>query len=289
MKVSQNYEQLCLVLEETLENGEIPKEDFCRLTVVREAVVKNLLPHELYRLDTKKMKKSIRITFENEGNMVDFGAGRREFFKIATKALFAAGEVFCQEEKCDFFRLKKGAELLLVKEAGFLLGLATLNNIEVALSFSVAFLSKILGQERKFSLEDLKREYYSLGTALQAFRDDPRSVEEDVMGYQVAFTVMIDGTEVPVLPRGENMVVHENNVEEYITLTVNYVMHKHTQEEFKALHEAYKMAANDDFFHHLQPEDLKMAICGKDKSDWVFLEDITTYDGRYWRGAPLIV
>ena len=90
MKVSQNYEQLCLVLEETLENGEIPKEDFCRLTVVREAVVKNLLPHELYRLDTKKMKKSIRITFENEGNMVDFGAGRREFFKIATKALFAA-------------------------------------------------------------------------------------------------------------------------------------------------------------------------------------------------------
>ena len=99
MKVSQNYEQLCLVLEETLENGvleetlengEIPKEDFCRLTVVREAVVKNLLPHELYRLDTKKMKKSIRITFQNEGNMVDFGAGRREFFKIATKALFAA-------------------------------------------------------------------------------------------------------------------------------------------------------------------------------------------------------
>ena len=107
------------------------------------------------------------------------------------------------------------------------------------------------------------------------------------MGYQVAFTVMIDGTEVPVLPGGEDMVVHEDNVEEYITLTVNYVMH--TQEEFKALHEAYKMAANDDFFHHLQPEDLKMAICGKDKSDWVFLEDITTYDGRYWRGAPLIV
>ena len=131
MKVSQNYEQLRLVLEETLENGEISKEDFCRLTVVREAVVKNLLPHELYRLDTKKMKKSIRITFQNEGNMVDFGAGRREFFKIATKALFAAGEVFCQEEKCDFFRLKKGAELLLVKEAGFLLGLATLNNIEL--------------------------------------------------------------------------------------------------------------------------------------------------------------
>ena len=27
------------------ENGESSKEDFCRLTVVREAVVKNLLPH----------------------------------------------------------------------------------------------------------------------------------------------------------------------------------------------------------------------------------------------------
>ena len=74
-------------------------------------------------------------------------------------------------------------------------------------------------------MEDLKREYYSLGTALQAFRDDPRSVEEDVMGYQVAFTVMIDGTEVPVLPGGEDMVVHKDNVEEYITSTVNYVMH----------------------------------------------------------------
>ena len=38
------------------------------------------------------------------------------------------------------------------------------------------------------------------------------------------------------------------------------------------------MAANDDFFHYLQPEDLKMAISGKYKIDWVFLEHITTYD-----------
>ena len=84
------------------------------------------------------------------------------------------------------------------------------------------------------------------------------------MGYQVAFTVMIDGTEAPVLPGGEDMVVHKDKVEEYITSTVKSVMHKHTQEEFKALQEAYKMAANDVFFHHLQPKDLKMAICGKD-------------------------
>ena len=46
--------------------------------------------------------------------------------KLATKALFEAEEVFTKEENSDCYRFKKGADQLVVEEAGFLIGVATM-------------------------------------------------------------------------------------------------------------------------------------------------------------------
>ena len=65
----------------------------------------------------------MRISFEGKGGIMDFSTG---VLKLATKALFEEEEVFTKEENSDCYLLKKGADQLVVEEAGFLIGLATM-------------------------------------------------------------------------------------------------------------------------------------------------------------------
>ena len=72
-----------------------------------------------------------------EGGIVNHGAGKRDFFTAGIKALFESSSVFEKEGESEFFYFKKGADILTTRQAGFFVGLAVLNCVEVNLPFPV--------------------------------------------------------------------------------------------------------------------------------------------------------
>ena len=70
--------------------------------------------------------------------------------------------VFEKEGGTEFFYFKKGADTLKTRQAGFYIGLAVLNCVEVNLPFLVAFLSKIAYGRATHTLETLKQVRFNL-------------------------------------------------------------------------------------------------------------------------------
>ena len=70
----------------------------------------------------------------------------------------------------------------MAKQAGFFLGLAVLNGVEIYLSVPIAFLSKLCHGETVFKLEDLRKVDRSIYTTVKGFIDDPNTVTADILG-----------------------------------------------------------------------------------------------------------
>ena len=140
IKISQNYEQLKILLEEALQEKKVVQKDFFQLNVKRTEVEENMMPMLLYVMDRRDAKKNLRVNFWEEGGpggIVDHGAGKREFFTEGTKALFESSSVFVKEASSEYFYFKKGADPFEVKQGGFFIGLAVLNCVEIDLPIPV--------------------------------------------------------------------------------------------------------------------------------------------------------
>ena len=89
---------------------------------------------------------------------------------------------------------------MTTRQAGFFFSLAVLNCIKVNLPFPVALLLKIAHGGATRSLETLKQVRLNLAKSLEGIRDNPSQLDEDVMSFQMTFTVQEGGEELPLIP-----------------------------------------------------------------------------------------
>ena len=226
-----------MLMEEAVRFGAAPAKDFWVFEISREQIDQNEAPQILYKVDRNISKKSLRVNFLGEGGtsgIVDFGAGKRDLFVSGSKALFESNTVFTRQENTDFYWLRKGAQTELVKQAGFFLGMAVLNCVEITLPLPVAFLSKLCHGKSVFNLEDLRKVDQSLYTVVKGFIDDPLSVTEEILGIEVYFTIQLGESVIPVCKGGEEIKLTPDSVSSYSRDVINYMMNDHTKTEFDA-------------------------------------------------------
>ena len=122
----------------------------------------------------------------------------------------------------------------------------------------------------------------SLAKTLQSIKDDPRQLDEEVIGFQMSFTVEVDGEELLLVPGRENILVPEENVEAYVKAVVDFYLDQNTEEEFLAFEEGFKAAANCDWLSLVEPSDLRLTFCGLQVIDWPLIKTMTEYHGDYY-------
>ena len=131
------------------------------------------------------------------------------------------------------------------------------------------------------SLETLSQVRLSLTKTLQSIKDNPRQLDEEVIGFQMSFTVEVDGEDLILVPGGENILVTEENVEAYIQAAEDFYLDQNTEEEFLAFEEGYKAVANCDWLSLVEPRDLRLTFCGLQVIDWPLIKTMTEYHRDY--------
>ena len=301
LNLAQNRAQFDSLVQHALEDGEPPVQDFWELAVVREEVDANLLPHKLYTSHPWYFRQELRAQFIGEGKddqgIADWGGGRRIMFSLAVKASFSAGELWTKDSDSDYFRIKKGADLMALKEFGFLVGLAHLNSVIIPLPLPVLFFQKLKDARSDWphKVEEmifhLKQVHHSFATTLQSLWKEPGQIKEGDDTWLWTVPVQDGEGEVnwlPVCPGGETKIVKSCEVKEYVKEAVNYLLYKHNSDEFEAFSEGFHIGPSSRLYHLVEAEDLKVAMCGIPDIDWNQMRRKTKYQQPYSDHHPLI-
>ena len=220
-------------------------------------------------------------------------------FGEAFKASFNSKEVWTwsKVEDCDYYDLKKGSELLKVKQIGLLVGLALLNGVVIPFPLPVFFFQKLKDHKSEWPdcvdklLAALKDTNRHLATSLQSFWEEPDQVQdEDELWYWTVVVKEEGGVvEVPVCPGGATKLLKRKEVADYVKQALLFLLYEYKKAEFEAFCEGFYLLAGPALFHLVEAKDLKLCICGVADIDWDLMKKKAKYELPYTKHHPLII
>uniref|UniRef100_A0A671UQS6 HECT-type E3 ubiquitin transferase n=2 Tax=Sparus aurata TaxID=8175 RepID=A0A671UQS6_SPAAU len=226
-------------------------------------------------------KWRLRVYLDGDPKVTD--VYRRDFFhevfhKIASRefGMFVFKESLAwfpsratREERTKFFLF------------GVLCGLALYNQSIVYLPFPLALFKKLLGVQP--TLEDMK-DLSSVGKTLQGVLD-----REDDFKEGLSFSINWDGTDIELDLQNPEKPVTGQNKKEFVDAYVNHVFNTSVEGVFQEFERGFFQVCDRDLVTHLfQPEELRVALVGKDVYNWAKLKQNTHYGGIYHAGHPNI-
>ena len=125
---------------------------------------------------------------------------------------------------------------------------------------------------------------------MNSFYSDPdQVVEEDEIWYWTV-SIQEDGAvnEVPVCQGGETRLLRRSEVKSYVKQALQFYLLEYKRPEFEAFSEGFYLVAGAQLFHLVEPEDLKLCMCGVDVIDWMSLKEKARYNPPYTEHHPLI-
>ena len=74
-----------------------------------------------------------------------------------------------------------------------------------------------------------------------------------------------------LVPGGEDIPFTEENLKAYTQAVVDFYLDENTQQEYLAIEEGFKAAANCDWLTLVEPQYPRLAFCGLQAIDWLLL------------------
>jgi len=256
----------------------LPKDIFLTINIRRKNLIEDTL-NEISRPDIK-LQNPIKVKFVGEQG-VDEGGVRKEFFLLFIRQIFDPQYgMFNYNDKTRLywfnhytFEPKIKYELI-----GVIFGLAIYNNIILDVKFPLVVYKKILGI--KPNIEDMKEcdpELYNNLIFLINSKD--KNLKEDL---ETDFTVIDDkfGEKlvIPLKPNGENIMVDNDNKDEYVELYLDWYFNKSIDIVFNSFEKGFYRVFNRDLCKILSPEELELIICGTQKLDFTELKNACNYE-----------
>ena len=256
----------------------LPKDIFLSINIRRKNLIEDTL-NEISRPDIK-LQNPIKVKFVGEQG-VDEGGVRKEFFLLFIRQIFDPQYgMFNYNDKTRLywfnhytFEPKIKYELI-----GVIFGLAIYNNIILDVKFPLVVYKKILGI--KPNIEDMKEcdpELYNNLIFLINSKD--KNLKEDL---ETDFTVIDDkfGEKlvIPLKPNGENIMVDNDNKDEYVELYLDWYFNKSIDIVFNSFEKGFYRVFNRDLCKILSPEELELIICGTQKLDFTELKNACNYE-----------
>ena len=248
------------------------------LNIRRDHLIEDTL-NELSKPDVN-LQSELKVKFSGEQG-VDEGGVRKEFFILLIRQIFDPNYgMFSYNKKTRLywfnhysFEPKIKYELI-----GKIFGLAIYNDTILDVKLPIVVYKKLLGI--KPNLEDMKEcdpELYHTLNYLVNNNDENLKDELDTN-----FTVIDDkfGEKlvIPLKSDGENILIDNNNKDEYVDLYLDWYFNKSIQEYFHSFEKGFYCVFNRNLSKVLTPDELELIICGTQLLDFNELKKAARYE-----------
>lgn len=259
------------------------------LKVNRQTILHDTLTL-ISQLSTSEFKKPLKVKFEGEDG-IDEGGVQKEFFQILVSELFDPkfGMLIYEEEAKTLWFNKDSLESSQAFELmGILLGLAIYNGVILDMHFPMVVYKKLLGL--KPTLHDLASVKPNLATGLQTLLDYTGDVAADYMrSFTYNYEAYGEEKSEELKPGGANIDLTNDNRQEYVQLTVDYILTKSIAKQYNAFSNGFLMVCEGEPLKMFRYEELQLLVCGSPELDFKQLEDVTRYEDGFTAQSPVIV
>ncbi|ELP89987.1 ubiquitin-protein ligase, putative, partial [Entamoeba invadens IP1] len=260
---------------------------FLELNVERENLLLTSMNGLLNR-DPLDFKKELKIQFMGEPG-VDQGGVSKEWFSLITKEIFNVDfGMFSYNKKTRYFWFSSCSEDIVDFELiGIVLGLAIYNDIILDISFPHILYKKLLGEPITFEdYKDFDPECY---TSLVQLKEVAKTDDLSALGMYFETTKDVFGEiiDVDLIPNGRNVLVTNDNIDQYITAFTDYFCSSSIGKQFGAFRKGFLRVVTSPLILMMRPEELELVICGTKEFDFVALRESCEYK-NYKKDSPVI-
>lgn len=271
-----------------------PPAPFLRLRVRRQHIVDDALVElEMVAMErATDLKKQLVVEFEGEQG-VDEGGVSKEFFQLIVEEIFNPDfgmfthQTDTQTVWFNPTSFESEAQFTLI---GIVLGLAIYNNIILAVNFPMVVYRKLMG--KKGSFEDLADWNPILYSGLKNMLEYPDNDMEEVFiqTFRICYQDVFGSNIFHELkPNGDDIMVNQENKQEFVDLYADFLLNKSMECQFKAFRRGFIMVTDESPLSVLfRPEEVETLVCGSKKFDFNELEKSTEYDGGYTSESQII-
>ncbi|EUB62914.1 putative E3 ubiquitin-protein ligase HERC4 [Echinococcus granulosus] len=257
--------------------------------VSRSRLISDTLDH-LAMHSPADLKRPLKVRFTGEEAIDDGGVLKEFFILIMRELLNPVYGMFKEypESRMLWFNENNMESPSMFNMVGALCGLAIYNSIIIDLCFPTALFKKLLGEEP--TLEDLKELDPVVAKSLQMLLDYEEADLEDA--FCLTFEIAVDNygaiERIPLIPSGGEVVVTQENKQQYVEMYLNFRFNKSCQSVFEAFKSGFFNVCSGYVIKMFQPSELHSMVVGSDDIDWQDLRKNTNYQGEYWDQHPVI-
>ncbi|TPX54318.1 hypothetical protein PhCBS80983_g05973 [Powellomyces hirtus] len=250
-----------------------PSPGSCHVTVRRNNIFEDAYS-EVMRYPATELKKRLMIKFHGEDGL-DYGGLSREFFFLLSHEMFNPFYCLFEYSAHDNYTLQinpnsgvNPEHLNYFKFIGRVVGLAIFHQRFLDAFFITAFYKMIL--KKKIVIKDMESVdaemwrslEWMLNNDITDVLDLTFSAEEEVFGVVKTMDLK---------PGGRDIVVTEENKEEYVELVVNWRVCKRVEEQYKAFQQGFHELVPPELVAVFDDRELELLIGGIadiDVDDW---------------------
>jgi ubiquitin-protein ligase E3 A len=230
--------------------------------------------------------RHLRVTFQGEEG-IDAGGVTREFFHLVLSRMFAP--------EFGLFRILNGkhywfepdvqgaadeGRLAMYRALGTLTSLGVYNHVVLPVRFPLLLYKKLLG--RQIRLRDLAELEAQVAQSMRMILAMARNGEDvSDLGLTWTATVMVKETptEVPLVEGGAELVVANENVEQYIQTYVDWSANESVRRPFEHFREGFMRLFKKERIAGFTADELDVLVSGEEVFEWDELEKNAVYDG----------
>ena len=255
------------------------KDIFIFLNIRREYLIEDTL-NEISKFHDK-LHYPLKVNFIGE-EAEDEGGVRKEFFMLVIRKLFDVNYgMFTYNEKTRlfWFNLNSFESKIKYELIGIILGLALFNAVILDIKFPQVIYKKLLGI--KPSLNDLMDYDPELYNNLKFLLETEDNNLKENLDSNFAVTVDRFGEKIviPLKPNGENILIDNENKNEYVELYINWFFNDSIKEYYDSFENGFYQVFDRKLSKILTPKELELIICGTKKLDYLELQKSVKYEG----------
>ncbi|XP_071813245.1 E3 ubiquitin-protein ligase Su(dx)-like [Apostichopus japonicus] len=231
--------------------------------------------HQIMRLQSPELRKRLYIIFRGEEGLDYGGVAREWFFMLSHEVLNPMYCLFEYANKNNYSLQINPASsinpdhLHYFRFVGRFLAMALYHGKFIYSGFTMPFYKRMLNKQLTLKdLESIDPEYYS---SLVWVKDNDIDEIDLGMTFSADFEILGKVETVELKDDGANIIVSEENKEEYINLMTQWRFNRGIDEQTKALLEGFNEVVPLVWLQYFDERELELMLCGMqefDVDDW---------------------
>lgn len=266
------------------------------LDVSRDNLIEDTL-NQISRLSTDKLTLKLNVVFKGEQG-VDAGGVSREFFYLLCNNMFSPDYGMFSKTCNGKYWFANGSDITVspyyFSLFGTIVGLAIYNSIILPIRFPIV-LYKMISHEPVY-IEDYAEIDPELVKNLlntqKLIKDGSIDISEAEMTFTVTKEVFGSIKEIPLIENGENILVTNENYDEFIESYTNYLLNKSINIQFQNFLKGYERVCSlkeGNMFKIFKSDELDILVSGEEIVDWSLLKANTKYTDGYDEKSQAII